>query len=334
MPFLGGGPSPTLSPVPGPVVRPVFPARRGALLRRVAVCLALAAVVWPLLLPGRALAIEEALYSWRREVGASNLVAAFDGRETSASEHFVLHYQEPDRPWAPLVLEALEEAREACGLHLGAVLTGEGDLAAARVTVLLHPTPQSLSDHLGGWSASGFEAAGAYWAGVIHLVSPRVWLGDAPGDDASRRLRLEGTFLHEYTHWVVDHLVPAGRYPRWLSEGLAQYLEYVETGYLWRDPAGDVEAALGQGTLYSLRDLDRFGDLTNAALAYREAFLLVAYIVETRGSEGLQSLLGSLARGHGLASALRASTGLSLRGLEEGWLVWLKSGRGPGRASD
>ncbi|MCL6580177.1 MAG: hypothetical protein K6U08_00955 [Firmicutes bacterium] len=163
MSFSGGRATRTPSPVPGPVVRPAVLVRRGALVRRAAVCLALAAVVWTLLLPGRVLAVEQALYSWRREAGASRLVAAFDGRATLASEHFVLHYHEPDRPWAPLVLEALEAAREACGRHLGSSVTVEGGLAAARVTVLLHPTPQSLSDHLGGWSASGLEAAGAYW---------------------------------------------------------------------------------------------------------------------------------------------------------------------------
>ncbi|MCL6580176.1 MAG: hypothetical protein K6U08_00950 [Firmicutes bacterium] len=91
-----------------------------------------------------------------------------------------------------------------------------------------------------------------------------------------------------------------------------------------------MHAALEQGTVYGLRDLDRFGDLTNVALAYREAFLLVAYIVETHGPVGLQGLLGSLARGHGFARALRDSTGLSPHELEEGWLAWLKSGRWPG----
>ncbi|HCW50678.1 MAG TPA: hypothetical protein DGR79_01200 [Clostridiales bacterium] len=104
-------------------------------------------------------------------------------------------------------------------------------------------------------------------------------------------------------------------------------MEYRETGYLWL--GGGASAGLlpgSEGPLYSLPELGRdFDGLENTAVAYREAFLLTAYLVDySVGWDGLHTLLGEMARGRPFEAALEKVTGLSPKEFESRWLEWLR----------
>lgn len=261
------------------------------------------------------------VYSWQQQLRQRELLAPFKNLSELRSEHFVVRYNGSlDAAWAPAVLDCAEAAREAVMRRLGWSPRGAAD--SGRVTILLYPDYASLGKQFG--SRSGFRALGAYWGGVIQAVTPRLWLGDEPPVDAGRQLWTQGPFVHEYTHLLLDRLVAGGNYPRWLSEGLAQYVEYRETGYLWLEVENTIRLPVAPATLYSLSELQRgFDGLENTALAYREAFLLVAYLEGTYGADTVNLLLKGLAGGETFYRALRETTGLAAVDFESGWHRWL-----------
>ncbi len=270
------------------------------------------------------------IYSLQRDFRHRSLLRSFSGSNEVESDHFVVRYDGQDQAWAVPVLDAAEGARASVLQRLGwtplAVAEAEAKADASggsgKVTILLYPDYDSLGKQFG--AQAGFRALGAYWGGVIQVQSPRLWLDARPPVDAVRQLWARGPFVHEYTHLILDRLIPGGNYPRWLSEGLAQYVEYMETGYLWLDQENQIRSPAASAGLYSLADLQRrFDSLDNMAMAYREAFLLVAYLEDVYGTGGVNSLLTGLASGLSFERALRDVAGQTLSQFEESWLGWL-----------
>jgi hypothetical protein len=258
-------------------------------------------------------------YELQRDRRKNALLRSVSDMATLESRRFILHYDEElDAAWAPAVLECADGAREAVSRRMGWSVLGAEEKKAH---IILYPDYEPLAKQFGGAS---FRALGAYWCEVIQLLSPRVWLGPAPSQGAARLFWTNGPLVHEYTHYVLDQLIPAGNYPRWLSEGLAQYVEYKETGYVWLDEANVIKPPVRSAVLYSLEELQRgFDSLPNTALAYRQAFLLTAYLEDSVGWTGINQFLFRLANLESFAQALQAVTGLSPAEFEQGWLDWL-----------
>lgn len=273
--------------------------------------------LWPEVLRGLAYDLQ---HDWRR----ARLLDSFSAADRLESDNFVLYYHaDLDEAWAAAVLATAEGAREAVARRLGwSPLVTE--TSPEKVPILLYCDQAALDRQFGPGLA--FRALGAYWSGVIQVLSPRVWLEPTPTLGAQRVFWTQGPMVHEYTHYVLDQLVPHGNYPRWLSEGLAQYVEYRETGYLWLEPSNRITLPLDEARLYRLDELTRdFDDLENTALAYRQAFLLVAYMMNNNlGREGVNELLSALSDGRSLAEAVEALTGRTLKELERDWLLWLE----------
>jgi hypothetical protein len=236
--------------------------------------------------------------------------------ETLEGQHFVVRYLPEDAEVAPLVLETAEAAYEPVTRDLGYEPTG-------RATVVIYPDREEL---LRSFGRSGSDPAlGVYWSGVIRVLSPRAMTDSADPREQAAVFRERGPMVHELTHLILDYRV-GGNYPHWFSEGLAQYEEYRLMGYLWIEP----ESSLDQ-PLYSLDDLQGdFVTLPNQALAYRQAFLLTEFLVQTRGQAVLSTLIESLSEGSSFGRAVQAATGLDLAELEVAWLEWVKRGDVPG----
>ncbi len=272
------------------------------------------------------------VYSWQQSYRQRVLLRPFQGLATLESDHFVLHYDEAaDGRWARPVLEAAEASREMALTSLGwsplavseeEARLAEGGTLEGKPHLLLYPDYDSLNEQFG--RGGGFQALGAYWGGVIQVLTPRYWLADAPQMDAVHLLVTRGPFVHEYTHYLLDRTIPGGNYPRWLSEGLAQYVEYRETGYLWLEADNQISRPVSLEALYGLEDLeDHFDALENTSLAYREAFLLVAFLDDAYGSARTNLLVKGLADGLSFSTALRQAVGLTQADFEGRWLAWL-----------
>ena len=96
---------------------------------------------------------------------------------------------------------------------------------------------------------------------------------------------LEQLVVHEYAHAAI-HELSRGRTPRWLQEGLAQYLEGVRVDPLLRGPGGL--------TLGGLEALIGDPDPARARVGYDIALKLGADVVVTLDADG-QHVPGELA---------------------------------------
>jgi hypothetical protein len=271
-------------------------------------------------------AARTSIYAWQRQRCEKVLLAAFAGRATSQSRHFTLYFDETrDSSWSVAALQGAEAARSGAMdvLTSPSLAISLGAVAEGRTPLLLYSDAATLDRQFAARSESGIRALGAYWGGVIQLLSPRLWLDGTPAGNETTLSSIRGPLLHEYTHSLLDRLVPPGGCPRWLSEGLAQYVEYAETGYLWLPAGSGLARPVTADALYSLADLADFDTLDNIALAYRQSFLFVAYLSDGLDPGAAGRLIARLARGESLETALEKGTGLPSGDLEASWMRWL-----------
>lgn len=141
-------------------------------------------------------------------------------------KNFRVQYQDLDANVAGLVLDTAESIFTSVNQSLGFVPT-------RKVPVVIYPDEQSLARCF-GWPAD--EAAlGVYWIGTIRILSPNVWAAGPDGTVDAAAFIENGPMAHEYTHYVIDYLT-GGNYPRWFTEGVAQWQEKRLTGFAFSNP--------------------------------------------------------------------------------------------------
>lgn len=252
-------------------------------------------------------AARAAVYRYYREQGRARTLAGLTGFDSRGSEQFVLYYRPAEADLAALILEVAEAAYS----H---VVAQVGHRPEGRVPLILYADRAELRAAF-GWG-SDQSAVGVYWRGTVRLLSPRVWI--AASDDAGMRESFLGRnpLAHELTHYVLDELTD-GNYPRWFTEGLAQRVEEQATGYLWEEPGSSLDQAL-----YSLEELaGHFDALPNQALAYRQSYLLVAYIAERWGEAALAGLIAHLGEGVPFDRAVEVSLNRAMPEVYSDWLA-------------
>lgn len=252
-----------------------------------------------------------AFYSLYRSYGRTQALAALEGFHLHATEHFDIFYTEADTAIVPLVGEVAESV-------YGPVSQWVGYLPKTRVPIIMYPSRAELRKAF-GWGQSE-SALGVYWRGTIRLLSPNVWLDTRSLKDQHRLFRKLNPLAHELTHYVLDYMTD-GNYPRWFTEGLAQFVEYRISGYLWLER----ESSLRQ-PLYTLTDLERrFDSLSNQPLAYRQSYLIVKLMHDRRGNEGLSQLMRLLADGTEFKDAIKRVYGRTMEQLFDEWLGWVQT---------
>lgn len=139
----------------------------------------------------------------------------------------------------------------------------------------------------------------------------------APGDTASAAHAMP----HEPTHvvfWDATHN-PYHRPPRWLNEGLAQY---VSLGY---DPGSRqlVSQAVHDGTLVPLLALtDYFPfDASRIYLAYAESVSAVDFMIRKYGQPAVRTLVKAYAAGVTDDEAFKTGLGVDVATFDSAWLA-------------
>ncbi|MEG6586571.1 peptidase MA family metallohydrolase [Dendrosporobacter sp. 1207_IL3150] len=221
------------------------------------------------------------------------------------TEHFIVKYTPADRDTVQMVAQAAEQAYKPVTKELGHDLKD-------KTIILIYPDKNELRKAF-GWS-NNESAMGVYWGGVIQLLSPKVWMKE--GDSIEDFIHT-GPMVHEFTHLVFDH-VTSGNYPRWFTEGFAQYVEYQVNGYEWIIPTNTLDQKL-----YTMDQLsDDFDNLDNQALAYRQSLAAVRYIAEVHGDEKLKQVVSGLKKGQSIEKAISQTLGINFADFDAAWREW------------
>ncbi|HZK25538.1 MAG TPA: hypothetical protein VFC74_09180 [Oscillospiraceae bacterium] len=174
---------------------------------------------------------------------------------------------------------------------------------------------QAMLQKAFGWGENT-GALGVYIAETIIILSPQAWEWEQPSLREAVFAR-QGPLVHEYTHFLLDQSAQ-GNYPRWFSEGLAQYVEFQVLGYEWLEAGSSLA-----NPLYSLQELTRqFDHLPNQALAYRQSLSMVSFLA-ARGDTGLNRLITLLGQGKHFDAAVAQVYGLRPEALMTAWQHWI-----------
>lgn len=224
------------------------------------------------------------------------------------SSHFIVRYHPQDEKNAELVLSTAEKSYQP-------VISRFGFNPKEKTLIVVYPTKESLGRSF-GWAADE-SAMGVYWAGVIRVLSPTLWIDETEPEKVQEIFETEGPVAHEFTHLMVDYLT-GGNYTRWFTEGIAQYEEKRITGYQLEQR--DVKHP---GELYPLSRMDAdFDRLTDQGLAYYQSLQAVNYIVDRYGEESLRNVLGDLGKGNSMEKSFMKNLGLSMDQFETNFKKW------------
>ncbi len=245
------------------------------------------------------------LYPLVRQAAQAKVDYQTRGMAEYETAHFIIKYTAADADMVEMVATAAEQAYEPVKAIMGYA-------PADKTLILIYPDKAGLNKAF-GWSGDE-SAMGVYWGGVIQLLSPRVWLKS--GESVTEFIH-SGPMVHEYTHLVFDYMTN-GNYPRWFTEGLAQYVEYRVNNYEWLTPENT-----WNHNLYTMADMDdNFDGLASQSLAYRESLAAVRYIAEVHGEDKLQEVIQALKKGQSMDQAIKQATGLDYPAFELAWKQW------------
>ena len=209
----------------------------------------------------------------------------------------------------------------------------------ARETAQLYPRIHEELQRTFGWEMS-FRPT-VFLVGsrqrFQHLTdNPSIVAYARPGDnvvviDCSRLHirphRLESVLKHEMIHLLLHRHIRSDQLPRWLDEGVAQWLSGGLAELLAAPHPSLLEEALLSGDFIPLDDLQAEfpGNRMALLLAYEESRSFVAHIAAEYGNQKIFELLNRLKNGHGLQEAFVASLQTELRVEEQVWIEQLRS---------
>jgi hypothetical protein len=220
---------------------------------------------------------------------------------TIEGDHFVIKYQDGDERNAALAMQEMECCYSSLGEYYGY-------FPEKKVPVAIYRDRASLN-RVFGWG-SDMGAMGVYWAGVIRLLSPDDWLGELDGAAKEDAFRQQGPIAHEYIHLLVDYKT-RGNYPRWLTEGLAQYGEKQLVNVVAKEAVQAEQPALLEA---SLTDLDKkFDDPQWQDCCYAVSEDLVSFLIRNYGADCVPLLLEELGRGETVDRAFNKTLGINIQ---------------------
>lgn len=248
------------------------------------------------------------IYGVFREIARAQMLLRTHGWQHAEDEYLIIRYQGSK--------EEAELVRETTRLCYQRICDDYNFTPVRKIPIVIYASREELNASF-GWPASE-NAMGVYWGGVIRVLEPQVWINESDPEAVRHIFQQAGPMAHEMTHLVLDYLAQ-GNYPRWFTEGLAQYEEYKITGFLFSQPEG-----IWDRGLYPLDKMDRnFDSLPDQALAYKQSLLAVEYIVSVYGEDGLHRIINNLAQGISFQDSMIQALGTAPKQFESQWHAWL-----------
>lgn len=233
---------------------------------------------------------------WQYQRQQSKLITHMNIAET---EHFTYAYSELSDESLTLIQEESEHIFSAVNDFFGYT-------PQEKIPVMIYPTGEALNDRF-GWEGDR-SPMGVYWMGYINILAPECWID---GSTAARAqvFRHMGPMAHEYSHLIIDEQ-SRGNYPRWFSEGVAQYVEQ-SLGYFTTTMP---PAAYRQFVPYQQLE-KRFDDPALQTQAYWQSLETIHYLTQHYGDSIINQIIERLARCEDFETILKSLTGHSYQSL-------------------
>ena len=134
-------------------------------------------------------------------------------------------------------------------------------------------------------------------------------------------LTLETTLKHELCHLQLHHRVPEGNLPRWLDEGICQWVTGGAAEIITDGSRSALKEAVLSNRFLSIDDMTaRFpSGGREFLLAYEESESIVEYIGRESGRSAVVEMLKYLGEGRDIDQAVEKALGVSLSELEKKW---------------
>lgn len=231
--------------------------------------------------------------------------ASTEGFEQIATDHCIIKYHPNDRPYIEMVASSAESAYQKVSDFLG-------QEPKDQVSITIYPDSESLAASF-GWDKDE-KALGAYWAGAIRILSPRVWVDSI---HQQRQFDKDGPLTHELAHLLVDEIT-YGNYNRWWTEGIAQYVEKKINKFEFSQPASAT-----QPEFYSLQEMEKYFDKLNQSLVYWQSLKVVELIADKYGEDKVFQILYSLREGISMNQAIEINLDKSSEEFESEYYQYL-----------
>ncbi len=171
-----------------------------------------------------------------------------------------------------------------------------------------------LTSDLGSGVPEGLRHPEPWVAGTADPSGARIALRTGPGLNGPRGLR--SVLRHEIAHIGLG-AATAGNYPRWLTEGYAQY---ASGEWSWED-AWHLQSAFLRRGATTLAEIDlRFRrHSTEARMGYLLSYTAVHELAQLGGEAGLAAVFRRLREGASFEEALRLTYGITADDFEVRW---------------
>ena len=189
-----------------------------------------------------------------------------------------LYYTQKDLAYTDMIVRALD-------VYYPMLTSDFNTDLLYQVDVILWPTRSDMASLLNMDEES--VPMGAYYAGVLNILSPDLWIESTRESDIKDIFLEEGPVVHELCHFVLDKKL-SGQYPLWFTEGVALYYEKKYINFEWRD---DLKEASKKITLDELRNSFEF---LNEEEAYRRSYEIIQTIVNENGEDALQNIISEM----------------------------------------
>lgn len=222
------------------------------------------------------------------------------------TEHFVVHYAEPQEKLARNTAVVAEEAYVRISGFLGTELDG-------RISLFIAPDRATFRRATAGWVPD--------WGVGLAVPARRQILITSPAASPAQ-IDLREIVTHEVAHVLLGASLPGRLPPRWFDEGHAMY-----HAREWRIAEGTrmVWALLGR-TLIPLGELETTfpHGRASAELAYTESYTAVEFLLKSQGPQAFRDFVRLTADTGDFEAALIEMYGWNLSEFEHEWRSYLR----------
>ncbi len=250
---------------------------------------------------------------------AKDTLAITKSHQKAESEHFIFYYPKgKEEILVPYALETLESIYRAMQEDLGWTPPG----GKVRVEVVNNARELSKISTLSYEQIQITGTIAMCKFNKLMVTSPKA---------VARGYDWQDTLAHEYVHLVISQS-SRNNVPIWLHEGMAKFLETRWRGHGGLGLSPSALALLGRRM--KANNLVPFEKMhpsiamlptaEDAALAFAEVFYVVDYVLATKGSAGLRTIIQELRNGRTDKQAVEAAVGMPFGLFEKSWLAHIK----------